>query len=129
MEQDAVTITANGARIFGACAALLILLLVGAGLAPLAKADATYSCAGLPFSLTGFPGTDSCIAGVGECRVTGTITLVASARRQSESGLLRYYDNVRPLSYSFSDGIKTITQADYQPFFDFGTDSSVSINA
>jgi hypothetical protein len=46
-----------------------------------------------------------------------------------ESGLLRYYDNVRPLSYSFSDGIKTITQADYQPFFDFGTDSSVSINA
>jgi len=82
MEQDAVTITANGARIFGACAALLILLLVGAGLAPLAKADATYSCAGLPFSLTGFPGTDSCIAGVGECRVTGTITLVASARRQ-----------------------------------------------
>ena len=83
------------------CFCLLLLAFV----APRSKADATYTYTGNAF--TGFFGSDSCSGGIGECQVTGTVTLAAPLA--PNMNVVCCGINVTPVSFSFSNGAQTIT--------------------
>ena len=106
-------------RLLCFCAALI------AFQAPQAKADATYTYTGNAF--TGFFGSDSCVAGIGECRVTGTITLAAPLAPNMT--VVCCGSNVTAVSCSFTDGVQPVNNTNGLQFFDFGTNSSGMINA
>jgi hypothetical protein len=109
----------NITRLLCFCAALI------AFQAPPAKADATYTYAGNAF--TGFFGSDSCVASIGECQVTGTITLAAPLAPNMT--VVCCGSNVTAVSFSFTDGVQTVNNTNGLQFFDFGTNSSGMINA
>jgi hypothetical protein len=103
------------------CFCLLLLAFV----APRSKADATYTYTGNAF--TGFFGSDSCSGGIGECQVTGTVTLAAPLA--PNMNVVCCGINVTPVSFSFSNGAQTITNLNGLGFFDFGTNASGMIDA
>jgi hypothetical protein len=119
----------NCRKISAFCAALLVIILAGTCLAPQAKADTTYSYTGT--LLNNFFGSDSCtggLGGVGECQVTGTITL--SSPLGDNMTVVCCGENVFDVvSFSFTDGFGELTQTNSEGSFDFGTDSSGTINA
>jgi hypothetical protein len=96
-----VEITGNRSRIIGA---LLVCALFAIGLVPSANADTVYTYTGNPFAE--FFGVDSCSMGVGECSLSGSFT-VASPLPDN-----RAFGAITPLSFSFTDGVNTITSAD-----------------
>jgi hypothetical protein len=69
-----------------------------------ANADTTYVYTGNPFNAWG--GTDSCSMGVGECSLSGSFTVAAPLPANMAFG------SVTPVSFSFTDGVNTITSAD-----------------
>jgi hypothetical protein len=77
---------------------LLVAALLAIVLAPSAKADATYTYTGIPFTI--FSG-DSCILGVGECQLKGSFTVL----NPLAVGLP--FGPITPTAYSFTDGNTT----------------------
>jgi hypothetical protein len=71
---------------------------------PAGAAPITYTYTGQPF--TNFSGTFACTAGVGECGFSGSFT-VATALGDN----LAFPTSVTPLSYSFTDGVQTLTDS------------------
>jgi hypothetical protein len=69
-----------------------------------ANADTTYVYTGNPFNE--FFGADSCSMGVGECALSGSFTVAAPLAANMAFG------SVTPVSFSFTDGVNTITSAD-----------------
>jgi len=92
---------------------------------PQAKADTTYTYTGNAF--TGWFGSDSCSGGVGECQVTGSITLAAPLAPNMT--VVCCGSNVTAVSFSFTNGVQTVNNTNGLQFFDFGTNSSGVINA
>ncbi len=87
------------------------------GLAPSAVADTVYTYSGQPF--TTFSGVDSCINGVGECHLSGFFTVASPI-----IGAV----GVTPLSFSFTDGVHTITKADANSFaFEIATGTNGTV--
>ena len=105
--------------VLGVFGVVVICSLFALAFAPSARADTTYTYTGLPF--TDVFGVDSCINGVGECSLSGTITL-ASPLAPLSSPL------VTPLSFSFTDGVHTLdnTNSIAEPFsFVTGSDGQI----
>jgi hypothetical protein len=101
--------------------ALVCALVMLASVLP-ASADTTYTYTGQPF--VGFSGTDSCSGGVGECSISGSFTMA------SPLGDNFAFSEITPPSYSFTDGVNTITQLNTSLVvaFEVGTNASGDIN-
>lgn len=103
----------------------LVVLVVSliCGFTTSARADTwTYTYTSQPFNV--WFGGDSCSGGVGECRLSATFTLV------SPLGPSLTDFNVTPLTWDFSDGVNTLTQANSSAInFTFWTDSGANIIA
>jgi hypothetical protein len=69
-----------------------------------ANADTTYVYTGNPFDE--FSGADSCSMGAGECSLSGSFTVAAPLGDNLAFG------SITPISFSFTDGVNTITSAD-----------------
>jgi hypothetical protein len=101
--------------------ALVCALVILASALP-ASANTTYTYTGQPF--VGFSGTDSCSGGVGQCSISGSFTVAAPL------GDNFAFSEIAPLSFSFTDGVTTITQLTDSNiiFFEVGTNASGNIN-
>jgi hypothetical protein len=96
---------------------------------PAHAAPITYDYTGQPFNLWG--GTFSCSGGVGECEITGSFTVAAPLGDNLNLA------SVTPLSYSFTDGVQTLTNLNssiilYSPptlNFRFSTNASGAITS
>jgi hypothetical protein len=84
----------------------LICSLFAFGVVPSARADGitTYTYTGQPFAASFTGGVDSCTNGVGECNLSGTLTLSSPLPPN-----LPPFTPVTPLSFSFTDGVHTLT--------------------
>jgi hypothetical protein len=107
-------------RFFGVVLALSLVALCAA--MP-ARADATYQYTGQAF--TSWYGDDSCVADVGQCQITGTVTFASTLPDNLTAVCCSL--NVTALSWSFTDGFYTLDQTNSQQFFAFSTDSSGNI--
>jgi hypothetical protein len=107
-------------RLFGV---LLALSLVALCVVTPARADATYQYTGQAF--TSWFGDDSCVADVGQCQITGTVTFASTL--PDDLTVVCCTLNVTALSWSFTDGFYTLDQTNSQQFFAFSTDSSGDI--
>ena len=98
---------------------VLVCSLLAFGFAPSARADGftTYTYTGQPFAPAFTGGVDSCTDGVGECSLSGSLTL-ASPLPPNLSFLT---GAVTPLSFSFTDGVHTLNNTDSTGFFRFET--------
>ncbi len=97
--------------------ALLVFSLFAIGSAPSALADsATYTYSGQPFAPAFTSGVDSCTSGVGECSLSGSLTLASPLPPN-----LLHYTTVAPLSFSFTDGVHILDNTDSTGFFRFET--------
>jgi len=106
--------------------ALLILMALGICIATPARADATYQYTGEPF--TTWYGDDSCVSGVGECQITGTVTFASVLPDNLTIPACCSLD-ATALSWSFTDGFYTLNQSNSQQFFAFSTNSRGVITA
>lgn len=85
-------------------------------------ANTVYTYTGQSFNV--WFGGDSCISGVGECRVTGTFTLSSPLAPNLVDATFT------PLTYSFFDGVNTLDPANSTAVFHlFYTDASGNIVA
>jgi hypothetical protein len=82
-------------------------------------ADSTYSYTGNALNLSA--GTPFCSG----CNVTGSFTLAAALPTNLSIG----FDNITPVSWSFSADGLTLTSASTPSFFDIGTDTSGNITS
>jgi hypothetical protein len=82
----------------------------------LAVADTTYTYTGMPFTEFNVgvpqPGTDSCTNGVGECQLSGFFTVASPVPFNNGFPVF----DLTPLSFSFTDGVNTITQSTANAF-------------
>jgi hypothetical protein len=89
---------------------VVICSLLAFGFAPSARADATYTYTGQPF--TYFQGADSCTNGVGECSLSGTVTFASPLPPNHEEPLpAGCCGSLSPLSFSFTDGVHTLNSS------------------
>jgi hypothetical protein len=95
-------ITRNRISLLCVLGVLLVCSLLAFGFAPSARADGitTYTYTGQPF--TNFFGVDSCTNGVGQCSLSGSVTLASALQPNS------FFFTGAPLSFSFTDGVSTI---------------------
>jgi hypothetical protein len=86
---------------------LLVCSLFAIVLATPARADTTYTYTGNPFTLVQ-PG-DSCVNGVGECRLTGSFTVSGTGVGPNLVNPVALF----PTSFSFTDGVNTLTNLNF----------------
>lgn len=106
-------------HVVAACVCLILL-----GFGTTAKADTVYTYTGNPF--TSFGGVEHCPP---ECSISGSFTVAAPLLNLT---LAASGGNVTPLSWSFTDGNATLTQANTDPglfHFNLQTDGSGAITA
>lgn len=83
---------------------LVVGALLAVGLAQSARATTLYTYTGNPFTI--FSGNDSCVNGVGECYLSGTITVATPIPADT------YYDLAANNSpYSWTDGFTTLNNS------------------
>jgi MYXO-CTERM domain-containing protein len=112
-------------------AAGLLAPLIPFAFAPPAFADATYTYTGSLFinndGNLGNPAGYPCSAGVGECSIQGFFTLAQPLAASST------YTTLTPESFSFTDGMETLTSANTPPnqvfLVNFSTDANGNIIA
>jgi len=96
---------------------LAALLLTAVG----TRADTLYTYAGNPMT----EGTNSDACGGGPCTITGSFTLAAPLGNNVPFS----YTSITPESFSFNDGIQTISTGSFVLYFDVGTDATGNIDA
>jgi len=79
----------------------------------LASAQVTYTYKGEPFTI--FTGTYSCQNGIGECAVSGTLTLAAPLPANLDLSPDGPPYSFTPSSYSFTDGVNVLNQNNTSP--------------